>query len=161
AILEMADLKESGRCRRLVVAGCLSQRHPDELAREMPEVDHFLGSSDMLKLGRVLRGDAERMLVGNPADWVIQAESPRALSTPTGSAYVKIAEGCNRTCSFCVIPQMRGLQRSRPTADVVAEVQRLVDQGVREINLISQDTVAYGRDLPRTEDRPALAGLVR
>src|SRR5262249_53538181 len=114
--------------------------------REMPEVDHFLGSSDMLKLGEVLRGGADRMLVGNPADWVVQAASPRALSTPGGSAYVKIAEGCNRTCSFCVIPQMRGLQRSRPARDVVEEVKRLVDQGVREVNLISQDTIAYGRD---------------
>jgi ribosomal protein S12 methylthiotransferase len=146
-ILEMAELKESGRCRRLVVAGCLSQRHPEDLAREMPEVDHFLGSSDMLKLREVLGGRAERMLVGNPADWVVQAASPRALSTPGGSAYVKIAEGCNRTCSFCVIPQMRGKQRSRPVADVVEEVKHLVDQGVREVNLISQDTVAYGRDL--------------
>ncbi len=149
AILEMAELKDSGRCQRLVVAGCLSQRHPEDLAREMPEVDHFLGSSDMLRLGEVLGGGAERMLVGNPADWIIQAESPRTLSTPGGSAYVKIAEGCNRTCSFCVIPQMRGLQRSRPVADVVEEVKRLVDQGVREVNLISQDTIAYGRDLPR------------
>jgi ribosomal protein S12 methylthiotransferase len=164
AILEMAELKSSGRCRRLVVAGCLSQRHPDELGREMPEVDHFLGSSDMLKLAQVLRGDADRMLVGNPADWVVRAASPRQLSTPTGSAYVKIAEGCNRTCSFCVIPAMRGLQRSRPAADVVEEVARLVSQGVREINLISQDTVAYGRDLRSTMgagERQTLADLVR
>jgi ribosomal protein S12 methylthiotransferase len=158
AILEMAELKASGRCRRLVVSGCLSQRHPEELANEMPEVDHFLGSSDMLKLRDVLGGEAERMLVGNPADWVIQAASPRALSTPSGSAYVKIAEGCNRTCSFCVIPEMRGKQRSRPVADVVDEVRRLVDQGVREVNLISQDTIAYGRDLGRA-DAPEKAGL--
>jgi ribosomal protein S12 methylthiotransferase len=159
AILEMAGLKESGRCQRLVVSGCLSQRHPEDLAREMPEVDHFLGSSDMLKLGQVLKGGAERMLVGNPADWVVAATNPRTLSTPGGSAYVKIAEGCNRTCSFCVIPQMRGLQRSRPVADVVEEVHRLVAQGVREVNLISQDTIAYGRDLPAGE-KPALADLV-
>src|SRR5215471_5322823 len=79
-IFEMAAHKEKGTCRRLVVAGCLSQRHPEELAREMPEVDHFLGSSDMLKLGVVLRGKADRMLVGNPADWVVGAASPRALS---------------------------------------------------------------------------------
>ncbi len=161
AILEMAELKGSGRCQRLVVAGCLSQRHPEDLAREMPEVDHFLGSSDMLRLGEVLGGGAERMLVGNPADWVIQAGNPRTLSTPGGSAYVKIAEGCNRTCSFCVIPQMRGLQRSRTVADVVDEVKRLVDQGVREVNLISQDTIAYGRDLPRgSAEKADLAALV-
>jgi ribosomal protein S12 methylthiotransferase len=161
AIIEMAALKEQGGGRRLVVSGCLSQRHPDELAREMPEVDHFLGSSDMLKLGEVLRGGAERMLVGNPADWLVQASSPRTLSTPGGSAYVKIAEGCNRTCSFCVIPQMRGLQRSRPVRDVVEEVTRLAAEGVREVNLISQDTIAYGRDRPRDDaDKAALADLV-
>lgn len=160
AILEMAELKANGSCQKLVVSGCLSQRHPDDLAREMPEVDHFLGSSDMLKLGRVLAGGAERMLVGNPADWVIQASSPRTISTPGGSAYVKIAEGCNRTCSFCVIPEMRGLQRSRPVRDVVEEVTRLAREGVREINLISQDTIAYGRDLPKDGERAALPELV-
>jgi ribosomal protein S12 methylthiotransferase len=158
AIFEMANLKEQGSCKRLVVAGCLSQRHPDELAREMPEVDHFLGSSDMLKLGAVLDGAAERMLVGSPADWVIRASDPRTISTPGGSAYVKIAEGCNRTCSFCVIPEMRGKQRSRPVRDVVEEVTRLSAAGVREVNLISQDTIAYGRDLPK-EGRPALAQI--
>jgi ribosomal protein S12 methylthiotransferase len=145
------------------VAGCLSQRHPEELAREMPEVDHFLGSSDMLKLGRVLAGDAERMLVGNPAEWLIGASDPRTLSTPGGSAYVKIAEGCNRTCSFCVIPDLRGAQRSRPIPDVVREVEQLAAAGVREINLISQDTIAYGRDAEgRVEDgaRATLAQLV-
>ena len=93
AIFEMARHKEDGSCKRLVVAGCLSQRHPEELSRDIPEVDHFLGSSDMLKLGSVLRGKAERMLVGNPADWVVRAADPRTLSTPRGSAYLKIAEG--------------------------------------------------------------------
>jgi len=158
AILEMAEQKASGRCSKLVVAGCLSQRHPDELAREMPEVDHFLGSSDMLKLGRVLAGKAERMLVGHPADWLIAAKSPRTLTTPGGSAYVKIAEGCNRSCSFCVIPGLRGKQRSRSIADVVREVRELVQRGIVEVNLISQDTISYGRDLAI---KPTLAELVR
>ncbi len=162
AIFEMAHHKESGRCKKLVVSGCLSQRHPEDLAREMPEVDHFLGSSDMLKLGSVLKGSADRMLVGTPADWLIGASDPRTLSTPRGSAYVKIAEGCNRTCSFCVIPQLRGGQRSRRVTDVVAEVMRLVDMGVKEINLVSQDTIAYGRDLPAGEqsDLPQLVRAV-
>src|SRR6266516_1793648 len=106
AILEMARHKEAGTCRRLVVAGCLSQRHPRELADEMPEVDHFLGSSDMLALEGVLSGNADRMLVGNPAQWVIGAGDPRRVSTGGASAFVKIAEGCNRVCSFCVIPQL-------------------------------------------------------
>lgn len=145
-ILEMADFRADGRCDKLVVAGCLSQRHPDEMARELPEVDHFLGSSDMLKLGDVLRGGAERVLVGQPADWVIAAENPRAVSSRPGSAYLKIAEGCNRKCAFCVIPSLRGKQRSRSIDDVVREAERLVASGVKELNLISQDTVSYGRD---------------
>ncbi len=160
AIFEMAKLKDDGHLKKLVVAGCLSQRHPTEIADEMPEVDHILGSSDMLKLEQVLTGKAERLLVGNPADWVVRASDPRTLSTPGGSAYVKIAEGCNRTCSFCVIPQLRGGQRSRPVEDVVAEVEQLVAAGVREVNLVSQDTIAYGRDLP-AGSRPSLAELVR
>ena len=157
-IFEMAGLKESGRLQKLVVSGCLSQRHPKELADEMPEVDHFLGSSDALKLAEVLRGDAGRVLVGNPADWVVRASDPRVVSTGRASAYVKIAEGCNRTCSFCVIPELRGKQRSRPIDDVVREVERLVAAGTLEVNLISQDTVAYGRD---REETPELAELVR
>lgn len=167
-ILEMAAHKKKNVCETLVVAGCLAQRYPQELARDLTEVDHFLGSSDALSLGRVLAGEAERMLVGNPADWVVRASNPRVLTTGSASAYVKIAEGCNRKCSFCVIPTLRGKQRSRPLDDVVREVQQLASQGVREVNLISQDTVAYGRDLagPRGGQdgpgaRPELADLVR
>ena len=145
-ILELAEHKRSGRCEKLVVAGCLSQRHPDELARELPEVDHLLGSSDMLKLERVLGGGAPRLMVGNPADWVVGAADPRRISTRGRSAYVKIAEGCNRTCSFCVIPELRGKQRSRDVFDVVREVEGLAAAGVVEVNLVSQDTVAFGRD---------------
>jgi ribosomal protein S12 methylthiotransferase len=161
-IFELAEWKTRGRCEKLVVAGCLSQRYPDELARDMPEVDHFLGSSDMLKLGNVLRADdahpAERVLVGNPADYVYRQADPRRLSGARHSAYVKIAEGCSRRCSFCAIPSFRGTQRSRPIADIVAEVERLCAAGTVEVNLVSQDTVSYGRDLP---DRPSLAALVR
>lgn len=157
-IFEMAAYKEAGRCERLVVTGCLSQRHPQELAAELPEVDHFLGSSDMMKLKSVIAGKAERMLVGNPADWLTSATMPRRITTRGASAYVKIAEGCNRTCSFCVIPSLRGKQRSRSGDDVVREVEELVASGVVEINLISQDTVSYGRDLP---GKPLLHNLVR
>ena len=140
-IFEMASFKRPGACEKLVVTGCLSQRHPEELASEMPEVDHFLGSSDMLKLGDVLSGRGERMMVGNPAEWVLKASDPRALTTGRASAYLKIAEGCNRTCSFCVIPSLRGKQRSRTIDDVVREAELLVAQGVLEINLVSQDTI--------------------
>ena len=146
-ILELSEHKKAGSCRKLVVTGCLSQRYPDELAEALPEIDHLLGSSDMLAIGRVLRGDADRMLVGNPANWLIGAGDPRRLSTRGASAYVKLAEGCNRSCAFCVIPQIRGKQRSRAPDDVVSEVERLSAAGVVEINLVSQDTIAYGRDL--------------
>lgn len=159
-IFEMASLKETGALKKLVVSGCLSQRHPKEMSEQMPEVDHFLGSSDMLKLGEVLRGDADRMLVGNPAQWVVRASDPRTVSTGKASAYLKIAEGCNRSCSFCVIPDLRGKQRSRSVEDVVREAEQLASQGVFELNLVSQDTVAYGRDLPK-DDRRELAELVQ
>lgn len=160
-ILSLSDLKQEGRCERLVVAGCLSQRYPDQLADEMPEVDHFLGSSDMLKLGPILQLDrhaaGQRMLVGNPADYIFKLSDPRRLSMGNHSAYVKIAEGCSRKCSFCAIPSFRGTQRSRSIADVVGEVRRLVAGGTVEINLISQDTIAYGRDLA---EKPSLTELV-
>ena len=108
AILEMAELRASGSCQTLVVAGCLSQRYAAELAVEMPEVDHFLGSSDMLRLKTVLEGRAERMLVHDPAYYTQRASDPRVLSQSHHSAYVKIAEGCNCTCSFCAIPGICG-----------------------------------------------------
>ena len=162
-IFELAELKKVGSCKKLVVAGCLSQRYPQELAAQMPEVDHFLGSSDMLALSKVLdaKSKAERMLVGNPADWIVRASDPRVVTGSTKSAYVKIAEGCNRTCSFCTIPQFRGKQRSRPADDVVREVEQLASQGILEVNLISQDTIAYGRDLAKSPERAKLAELVR
>lgn len=157
-ILEMAEHKKTGQCQKLVVTGCLSQRYSTDLAEGLPEVDHFLGSSDMPKIRHVLTEKADRLLVGNPADWVVSASDPRTLSTRGASAYVKIAEGCNRSCSFCVIPQLRGKQRSRSMDDVVREVEQLVDSGVLEVNLVSQDTIAYGRDL---RDGTNLTELVR
>jgi ribosomal protein S12 methylthiotransferase len=156
-ILALSEHK-AGACEKLVVSGCLSQRYPNELANDMPEVDHFLGSSDMLKLETVLKGDGERIMVGNPADWVVSATDPRRISTRGRSAYVKIAEGCNRTCAFCVIPELRGKQRSRQPDDIVREVEELASRGVLEVNLVSQDTIAYGRDL---DERSNLAALVK
>lgn len=157
-ILELSAQKKQGACRKLVVAGCLSQRYSGDLEKELTEVDHFLGSSDMMKLERVLSGRGERVMVGSPADWVIGASDPRVVSTRGASAYLKLAEGCNRRCSFCVIPQIRGKQRSRRPSDVVEEARRLVDSGVLELNLVSQDTVAYGRDL---DGGDSLADVVR
>jgi len=161
-IFELAEYKKVGACKKLDVAGCLSQRYAGDLAQQMPEVDHFIGSSDMLKLGPILQGDAARMLVGNPAEWVIRASDPRVVTASRASAWLKIAEGCDRACAFCVIPQIRGKQRSRTADDVVAEAERLVAGGAIELNLVSQDTVAWGRDLPRAgQDRDRLADLVR
>ena len=157
AILEMSAHKERVTCDNLGVAGCLSQRYPEELASDLPAVDHFLGSSDMLKLKGVLGGASERMLVGNPAQYTMRADDPRVLTGETHRAYVKIAEGCNRSCSFCAIPSFRGKQRSRTIADLVREAERLSAAGVVELNLISQDTIAYGRDRP---ERESLAELL-
>jgi len=156
-IIELAQLKETAACRSLIVTGCLSQRYPQELAEGLPEVDHFLGSSDAPKLASVLRGESERNLVGNPADWLMSADDPRILSTRGASAFLKLAEGCNRTCSFCTIPALRGKQRSRSVDDIVREAEQLCAQGVLELNLISQDTVAYGRD---RDDGATLARVV-
>jgi ribosomal protein S12 methylthiotransferase len=162
-IFEMAELKKVGACKKLVVTGCLSQRYPQELSAQMPEVDHFLGTSDMLALGRILddkKRKEPRMLVGNPADWVIKASDPRVITGSSASAYLKIAEGCNRTCAFCTIPEFRGKQRSRTADDVVREAEQLAAKGILELNLISQDTISYGRDLPKA-GRSSLAELVR
>jgi ribosomal protein S12 methylthiotransferase len=162
-IFELAEYKKVGACKKLVVTGCLSQRYSGDLAKQMPEVDHFLGSSDMMKLAGVLEGKAGRMLVGNPADWVITATDPRVVTQSRASAWLKLAEGCNRTCSFCVIPQIRGKQRSRTADDVLREAEALVGNGAIELNLVSQDTVAWGRDLPKdgAHARVPLADLVR
>jgi ribosomal protein S12 methylthiotransferase len=156
-ILEMGRYKEAGSCERLVVAGCLAQRYPTELAAEMPEVDHFVGTSDLLALGPVLAGGSARMSVSDPGRYVYSAQTPRLRSTARHLAWVKIAEGCSRHCAFCAIPAMRGTQRSRPVLDVVAEVRGLVETGAVEVNLVSQDTIAYGRDL---KDGTKLAELL-
>ena len=157
-ILEMGRYKEAGSCERLVVAGCLAQRYPQELAAEMPEVDHFVGTSDLLALAPVLEGDSARMSVSDPGRYVYSAQTPRLRSTARHLAWVKIAEGCSRHCAFCVIPSMRGTQRSRTVADIVAEVRALVEGGAVEVNLVSQDTIAFGRDL---KDGTTLAALLR
>lgn len=159
AIFELAEHKKTGVCRTLVVTGCLTQRYHDELAAQIPEIDYLLGSGDVLKLGEVLDGRARRMSVGNAPGYLVRSTDPRVVSTGAVSAYVKIAEGCDRKCGFCTIPQLRGRYRSRKPSDIVREVKRLTDQGVIEINVVSQDTVAYGRDLDRA-GRSLLADLV-
>jgi ribosomal protein S12 methylthiotransferase len=164
-ILEMAEHKKSGNAKRLVVAGCLVERYRRDILREIPEVDFVIGTNE---LERVLDacewndcqgGSAQgrrRMVEDSPAPYLYHEFTPRVLATPSYSAYVKIAEGCDHPCTFCVIPQMRGHFRSRRFESVVREVENLARQGVREVTLIGQDTSSYGRDLGLTEGLPTL-----
>ena len=156
-IFELGEMKKLGACKKLVVSGCLSQRYPEELSAQMSEVDHFLGSSDMLKLADVLRGSGERMMVGNPANWVVRATDPRVVTGPRASAYVKLAEGCNRTCSFCVIPQLRGKQRSRSADDVVREVTELAATGVKRSTSCRKTPCRTGAICPKKSASPSPA----
>jgi ribosomal protein S12 methylthiotransferase len=156
-VLELGRLKAAAPGRTLVMAGCLSQRYPDELAAELPEVDHFLGSADMLGLRRVLDGGAKRMGVSalSRRAYLYDATAPRQVVGSRHSAYVKIAEGCDRPCGFCIIPKLRGPQRSRPVFDIVAEVSALVAAGTREVCLVAQDLTTYGTDFAERGLSPA------
>ena len=158
-ILEMAEFKKTGSARRLVVAGCLVERYRQEILKEIPEVDFVIGTNE---LERVLEACGTNGAQGtSPASiepYLYHEFTPRVLSTPSYSAYIKIAEGCDHPCSFCVIPQMRGRFRSRRFESVVREAENLVRQGVREITLIGQDTTSYGEDLGL---RDGMATLLR
>ena len=156
-ILELAELKKTGRCNTLVVTGCLSQRYGPELAKEMPEVDHFLGTGAYVQIGDLLAAEAApRQVIPDP-DYVHDARTPKVNSSPKWTAYLKISEGCDNACAFCIIPTLRGAQRSRPIDDLVAEARTLAASGVRELNLVAQDLTAYGHDLP---GRPQLHQLL-
>lgn len=164
AILEAARLKSEGKCQRLVVAGCLVERYRDELRAEIPEVDAFIGTNQVSEIAAVAdpRVNARQLPiipVGNQtATYLYDESTPRMLATPSHSAYVKIAEGCDRPCAFCFIPQMRGHFRSRRFGSVVAEARALVEQGVKELILIAQDSSRYGEDLGMED---GLAHLLR
>ena len=159
-VLELSRHREQGSCRRLIMAGCLAQRHAGELAQEMPEVDHFIGTADLDALDRILGGEAAaRNAVGAP-EGLEEERYERDLSGTSHMAYLKIAEGCDRPCAFCIIPQLRGAQRSRKVSSLVAEASQLAEAGVRELVLVAQDTTAYGRDLqPRVHLARLLEGL--
>jgi ribosomal protein S12 methylthiotransferase len=156
AILEHAQLKETGRCKALVVAGCLTQRYADVLQQEMPEVDYFVGTAAYPRIAEIIRGERDRAVIPDP-DYIADARTPRRNSMPRWTAYVKVSEGCDNQCTFCIIPTLRGAQRSRPIADIVEEAQRLVAHGALELNLVAQDLTAYGHDLP---GRPRLHDLL-
>lgn len=144
AILEMARYKETGPARRLIVTGCLVERHRDEIRAEMPEVDAVLGTNEVESIVAACEGNAAAPA---RAAYLYHDATPRLLATPAHYAYIKIAEGCDHPCSFCVIPQFRGAFRSRKPESVAAEAEGLFSRGVREINLIGQDTTCYGEDL--------------
>ncbi len=150
-IIEMAEHKKFGRARRLVVAGCLAERYRDQIREQIPEVDAVIGTGEVEQILEAVRGDGQLPVGGASThiapEYLYQDTSPRLLSTPRHQAYIKIAEGCDHPCTFCIIPQLRGKFRSRRFESVVREAQNLADSGVREITLIGQDTTSYGEDL--------------
>src|SRR5436853_5298083 len=150
-ILEMAELKIQGNCKKLVVAGCLAERYRSEIQKEIPEIDFIFGPDE---LGRVLEAvqlDSSAAVPDVSIDALYTSTQvptiPRILTTPSYMAYLKISEGCDHVCTFCAIPGFRGRFRSRSQDDLVAESRRLAEQGVRELVIVSQDTMAYGKDI--------------
>jgi ribosomal protein S12 methylthiotransferase len=156
-ILALAEHKQKDRCETLVVTGCLVQRHGATLSRELPEVDHFLGTSAYVQIGDLLAAEASPRAVIPDPDYIHDAKVPKLNSMPGYTAYLKISEGCDNKCAFCIIPKLRGLQRSRPITDILKEAKHLAARGVRELNLVAQDLTAYGHDL---EGKPKLHHLL-
>jgi ribosomal protein S12 methylthiotransferase len=180
-ILEMAEHKKGGACRRLIVTGCMAERYRDELKKEIPEIDAVLGTGEVPDIVGAISGGAapltfhrspERLALqsSQPAPspeppvrsarptYLYDASTPRVFATPRHYAYIKIAEGCDYKCAFCIIPTLRGAYRSRPAESIVREARALADRGVKELLLISQDTTFYGID---RGERGALARLLR
>jgi ribosomal protein S12 methylthiotransferase len=163
AILQMGEIKKK-HGQKLVVTGCLAQRYSKELEGEMPEVDHFLGTADFTQIKSALAKpqsdlvQIKRNLVSHELKYLANYDLPRVNSMPKHTAYLKIAEGCDNACAFCIIPKLRGKQRSRRIEDLVVEAENLAKSGVVEISLIAQDLTGYGHDLP---GKPTLAQLLR
>jgi ribosomal protein S12 methylthiotransferase len=161
-ILELARYKKEAPTKQLIVTGCLAQRYGNELRKSLPEVDVFVGTGEFVRVTEILQ--QKRALLDGPIIYVGAAHilpdhtAPRLTTTPFYTAYLKIAEGCNHKCAFCIIPKIRGLQESRPISSLVAESEMLAAQGVRELNLIAQDLTAYGRE---RRDGTTLLGLLR
>src|SRR6266508_5750677 len=152
AIIEYGVLKKNGTCRVLIAAGCLSQRYQGGLLKELPELDGVVGTGDTVRIAEICRtllGPARhtQRVWASPPPYLYDELTPRLRFGKRYSVYVKIVEGCNRNCAFCAIPIMRGKQRSRPIESIVTEARNLAADGVKEINLISQDTINYGVDL--------------
>jgi ribosomal protein S12 methylthiotransferase len=164
AILEAACLKTNGKAKRLIVAGCLVERYRDQLKAEMPEVDAFIGTSQINDILGVCDPKTNTrslpvISLGNQsATYLYDESTPRILATPSHYAFIKIAEGCDRPCAFCFIPQMRGHFRSRRFGSIVAEAHQLAEEGLKELILVAQDSSRYGEDLGKQD---ALAHLLR
>ena len=152
-ILEMAQLKQTGKLQRLIVAGCLVERYRDELQREIPDIDACIGVNQLKEIESAVQPNGPRILpiysdgTSAPELFLYDETTPRLRATAPYTSYVKIAEGCDHTCAFCIIPKLRGVFRSRSPESILREVEMLAEQGVREFVLISQDTTTYGSDL--------------
>lgn len=154
-ILQMAEYKKSGSCKYIIVTGCLSQRYAEELFNELPEADAIAGVEVYDEIGsiikRVMNGERFIMLERSKPDVIYTSKEtflPRILTTPSYTAYLKIAEGCDNCCSYCAIPKIRGPYRSKPMEQVLKEAKALADNGVKELIIVAQDTTRYGEDLP-------------
>ena len=160
-ILDFARLKNEGHLEKLIVTGCLSQRYPDELLEEIPEINAIIGTSNFYKVNEVIKQLDEnntQKVYMESVDLLIPENLPRILTTPGHYAYLKIAEGCDNRCTYCIIPKLRGKYRSRLIEDIVDEARDLVSMGVKELILIAQDTSRYGIDL---YDEPSLPKLLK
>lgn len=159
AVLELAAYKKNAACRRLIVAGCLPERFGQAIAEAIPEVDGFLGTGAFHRISEAVAGefDSGRCLLDPPMAQPLPTHAAGRQPSTYPMAYLKIGEGCNRHCTYCIIPKLRGRLRSRPAADILAEAARLTNEGFREIVLIAQDSSAYGQDL---DGGQSLAGLL-
>lgn len=158
-IIEMAEHRTHGRCRSLIVAGCLAQRYKSEILKEIPEVDAVIGTAStdaILDIVNRLQKDEDNIEVYNPLDMPVSADKKRILTTGGHYAFLKIAEGCNKCCSYCVIPSIRGKYRSIPMEQLVHKVQELADGGVKELILVAQETTMYGVDIYNKKMLPEL-----
>ncbi|HEY1470295.1 MAG TPA: 30S ribosomal protein S12 methylthiotransferase RimO [Candidatus Acidoferrum sp.] len=145
-ILEMAEHKKFGAAKKLVVAGCLVERFRDQILEQVPEVDAVVGTGEVERIIEAVQGDL-KILPAQPPSFLYHDFTPRIVTTPRHQAYIKIAEGCDHPCTFCIIPQLRGNFRSRRFASVIREAENLAAAGAREVTLIGQDTTSYGEDL--------------
>jgi len=146
AILEMAEYKKFGAAKKLIVAGCLVERYREQILEQVPEVDAVVGTGEVERILEAVHGDL-RVLPAQPPTFLYHEFTPRTVTTPKHAAYIKIAEGCDHPCTFCIIPELRGKFRSRRFESVVREAENLAAAGAREITLIGQDTTSYGEDL--------------